>query len=89
VARAKEKKEAEAKAPPPPPHQTKKKPKHKDLSEKRFLESIYIELVKEGIIQVCCADTFDELITQEQLCGTNFDPIQLWEMDNSMAQVRT
>jgi hypothetical protein len=30
-------------------HQTKKKPKHKkDLSEKQFMESIHIELVKEG-----------------------------------------
>ena len=88
IAKMKAKKEAEAKAPPPPPDMTKKKPKRKkDLTEKRTIESMYIELVKEGIMQVCPNRTFDEYLTQEQLCGTNFDPIKLWEIDNSMAQV--
>lgn len=85
----KAKKEAEAKEPPPPPDRSKKKkPKRKkDPTEKFSVESLYIELVTNGIMQVCPKRTFDEYISEDWLRGVEQDPIKAWLLDNSMAQV--
>ncbi len=89
IAKAKAKKEAAAKEPPPPEDPTKKKkPKRKkDKTEKFSVESLFTELVKEGILQVCPKRTFDEYICEEWLQGVEQDPIKAWGLDNSMAQV--
>ncbi|KAH8968693.1 hypothetical protein BDL97_03G141700 [Sphagnum fallax] len=90
IAKAKAKKEAAAKEPPPPEDPTKKKkPKRKkDKTEKFSVESLFTELVKEGILQVCPKRTFDEYICEEWLQGVEQDPIKAWGLDNSMAQAK-
>ncbi|KAL3702245.1 hypothetical protein R1sor_020267 [Riccia sorocarpa] len=78
-------KQKEAGGLPPPPKKPKRK---KDSSMNRSLESIFDELAKNGILQLCPNRQFSEYVGAENYTAAPPKPGWAAQVDPSMAQVK-